>query len=261
MFLKGKTALITGSTSGIGGGYAKALAAEGATVMINGFGDKSEIDTLCQELESLSGVKAAYSNADMTKPEEIRQMCADCAEQLGVVDILINNAGIQHVAPVDEFPEDKWDAIMDIICNSAFHTTKAVLPGMKEKGWGRIINTGSMHSTVASPYKSAYNAAKHAILGFSKTVALEVAAQGITVNTISPGYTWTPLIEGQIPNTMKVRGLSREQVINDVLLAPQPTKEFVQIEQIAALAVFLCQENSRSITGANMNIDGGWTAQ
>ena len=261
MFLKGKTAIITGSTSGIGGGYAKALAAEGAAVMINGFGDKSEIETLRNELESLSGVKAAYSNADMTKPEEIRQMCKDCADQLGVVDILINNAGIQHVAPVDEFPEDKWDAIMDIICNSAFHTTKAVLPGMKEKGWGRIINTGSMHSTVASPYKSAYNAAKHAILGFSKTIALEVATQGITVNTISPGYTWTPLIEGQIPNTMKVRGLSREQVINDVLLAPQPTKEFVQIEQIAALAVFLCQESSRSITGANMNIDGGWTAQ
>lgn len=261
MFLKGKTALITGSTSGIGGGYAKALAAEGAAVMINGFGDEGEIETLRQELESLSSAKAAYSNADMTKPEEIRQMAADCAEQLGAVDILVNNAGIQHVAPVDEFPEDKWDAIMDIICNSAFHTTKAVLPGMKERGWGRIINTGSMHSKVASPYKSAYNAAKHAIAGFSKTVALEVAQQGITVNTISPGYTWTPLIEGQIPSTMKVRGLSREEVINDVLLAGQPSKEFVQIEQIAALAVFLCKDEASAMTGANISIDGGWTAQ
>lgn len=261
MFLKGKTALITGSTSGIGGGYAKALAAEGAAVMINGFGDEGEIEIQRQQLESLSGVKAAYCNADMTKPEEIRKMCENCADQLGPVDILINNAGIQHVAPVDEFPEDRWDAIMDIICNSAFHTTKAVLPGMKESGWGRIINTGSMHSKVASPFKSAYNAAKHAIAGFSKTVALEVAQAGITVNVISPGYTWTPLIEGQIPNTMKVRGLSREQVINDVLLAPQPSKEFVQIEEIGALAVFLCKDEARSITGANISIDGGWTAQ
>lgn len=261
MFLKGKTALITGSTSGIGAGYAKALAAGGAAVMINGFGDEADIEAIRLECEQLSGAKAVYSNADMTKPEEIRQMCANAEDQLGPVAILINNAGIQYVAPVDEFPEDKWNDIMDIICNSAFHTTKAVLPGMKEKGWGRIINTGSMHSTVASPFKSAYNAAKHAILGFSKTVALEVAQQGITVNTISPGYTWTPLIEGQIPNTMKVRGLSREEVINDVLLAPQPTKEFVQIEQIGALAVFLCRDEAKSITGANMNIDGGWTAQ
>ena len=197
----------------------------------------------------------------MTRPEEIRQMCSDCAEQLGSVDILINNAGIQFVAPVDEFPEDKWNAVMDIIMNSAFHATKAVLPGMKDKGWGRIINTGSMHSKVASPYKSAYNAAKHGLDGFGKTVALEVAQQGITVNTISPGYTWTPLVEGQIPNTMEVRGLTREQVINDVLLAPQPTKEFVQIEQIAALAIFLCKDEARSITGANISIDGGWTAQ
>ncbi len=261
MFLNDKTALITGSTSGIGAGYAKALAAEGAAVMINGFGDAQEIENLRLECEQLSGRAAAYSDADMTKPEEIRQMCARCAEELGPADILINNAGIQHVAPVDEFPEDKWNAIMDIIMNSAFHATKAVLPGMKEKGWGRIINTGSMHSKVASPYKSAYNAAKHAIAGFSKTIALEVAQQGITVNTISPGYTWTPLIEGQIPDTMKVRGLTREQVINDVLLAPQPSKEFVQIEQIGALAVFLCKDEARSITGANISIDGGWTAQ
>ena len=261
MFLQGKTALITGSTSGIGAGYAKALAGEGASVMINGFGNEQEIENIRLECEQLSGAKAAYSNADMTKAEEIRKMCSDCVDQLGTVDILVNNAGIQHVAPVDEFPEDKYNAIMDIIMNSAFHTTKAVLPGMKEKGWGRIINTGSMHSKVASPYKSAYNAAKHAIAGFSKTVALEVAQQAITVNTISPGYTWTPLIEGQIPDTMKVRGLTEEQVINDVLLAPQPSKEFVQIEQIGALAVFLCKDDARSITGANISIDGGWTAQ
>src|SRR5690554_5375971 len=261
MFLKGKTALITGSTSGIGGGYAKALATEGAAVMINGFGDQAEIETLRQELESLSGAKAAYSNADMTKPEEIRQMAADCAGKLGPVDILINNAGIQHVAPVDEFPEDKWNAIMDIICNSAFDTTKAVLRAMNERGWGRIINTGSVHSKVASPYKSAYNAAKHAIAGFSKTVALEVAQQGITVNTISPGYVWTPLVENQIPDTMKARNMTREQVMNDVLLAGQPTKKFVQIEQVAALALFLCKEEASAITGANLSVDGGWTAQ
>ncbi|MEM8919104.1 MAG: 3-hydroxybutyrate dehydrogenase [Pseudomonadota bacterium] len=261
MFLKGKTALITGSTSGIGGGYAKALAAEGAAVMINGFGDSGDIEALRAELEQASGTKALYSDADMTKPDQIRSMAEQCADELGPVDILVNNAGIQHVAPVDEFPEDKWNAIMDIIMNSAFHTTKAVLPGMKEKGWGRIINTGSMHSKVASPFKSAYNAAKHAIAGFSKTVALEVAQQGITVNTISPGYTWTPLIEGQIPDTMKVRGLTREEVVNDVLLAGQPSKEFVQIDQIAALAVFLCKDEASAITGANISIDGGWTAQ
>lgn len=261
MFLKGKTALITGSTSGIGGGYAKALAAEGAAVMLNGFGDTGEIEALRTELENLSGSQAAYSDADMTRPEQIRAMMEQCADELGPVDILVNNAGIQHVAPVDEFPEEKWNAIMDIIMNSAFHTTKAALPGMKERGWGRIINTGSMHSKVASPYKSAYNAAKHAIAGFSKTVALEVAQQGITVNTISPGYAWTPLVENQIPDTMKARNMTREQVMNDVLLAGQPTKQFVQIDQIAALALFLCKDEASAITGANLSIDGGWTAQ
>jgi len=261
MFLKDKTALITGSTSGIGLGYARALAAQGAHVMINGFGDRDVIDGYVAELAESSGGKAMYSAADMTKPEAIRAMMAECAEKLGAPDILINNAGIQHVAPVDEFPEDKWDAIMAIILTSAFHTTKAALPAMKAKGWGRIINTGSMHSLVASPFKSAYNAAKHGLAGFTKTVALEVATQEITVNNICPGYVWTSLVENQIPDTMKARGLTRDQVINDVLLANQPQKKFVQVEQLAALAVFLCREEASAITGTNLSVDGGWTAQ
>ncbi len=261
MFLKGKTALITGSTSGIGLGYARALAAEGANVMINGFGDRSAIDGYVAELALASGAAAGYSGADMTKPEEIRAMVAECSDTLGAPDILINNAGIQHVAPVDEFPDDKWDAILSIILSSAFHTTKAALPAMKAKGWGRVINTGSMHSLVASPFKSAYNAAKHGLAGFTKTVALEVATQGITVNNICPGYVWTPLVENQIPDTMKARGLTRDQVINDVLLANQPQKQFVQVEQLAALAVFLCRSEASAITGTNLSVDGGWTAQ
>jgi 3-hydroxybutyrate dehydrogenase len=261
MFLKGKTALITGSTSGIGLGYAKALAAEGAKVMINGFGDQSAIDSHVAELSAISGAGALYSPADMTKPDEIRAMVADCTEKLGAPDILINNAGIQHVAPVDEFPEDKWDAILAIILSSAFHTTKAAFPGMKSKGWGRVINTGSMHSLVASPYKSAYNAAKHGLSGFTKTIALEVATQGITVNCICPGYVWTSLVENQIPDTMKARGLTRDQVINDVLLANQPQKKFVQVDQLAALALFLCRDEASAITGTNLSVDGGWTAQ
>jgi 3-hydroxybutyrate dehydrogenase len=261
MFLQGKTALITGSTSGIGLGYARALAAEGAQVMINGFGDQTAIDGYVDELSALSGVGALHSPADMMRPDEIRAMIADCAKGLGGPDILINNAGIQHVAPVDEFPEEKWDAVIAIILSSAFHATKAALPAMKEAGWGRVINTGSMHSLVASPFKSAYNAAKHGLAGFTKTVALEVATQGITVNNICPGYVWTPLVENQIPDTMKARGLSREQVINDVLLANQPQKQFVQVEQLAALAVFLCRDEASAITGANLSVDGGWTAQ
>ncbi len=261
MFLKGKTALITGSTSGIGLGYARALAAEGANVMINGFGDRAVIDSYVAELSAMSGGGALYSGADMTKPDEIRAMVSDCAEQLGTPDILINNAGIQHVAPVDEFPDDKWEAILAIILSSAFHTTKAALPGMKTKGWGRVINTGSMHSLVASPYKSAYNAAKHGLAGLTKTVALEVATQGITVNCICPGYVWTSLVENQIPDTMKARGLTRDQVINDVLLANQPQKQFVQVEQLASLALYLCSDAAGAITGANLSVDGGWTAQ
>ncbi|MFC4292276.1 3-hydroxybutyrate dehydrogenase [Sphingorhabdus arenilitoris] len=261
MFLKGKTALVTGSTSGIGLGYARALAAEGAAVMINGFGDAAEIDSHVAQLRDSSGVGAIYCPADMTKPAEIRDMVAQCHAELGGPDILINNAGIQHVAPIDEFPEDKWDAILAIILSSTFHSTAAALPHMKAQSWGRIINTGSMHSLVASPYKSAYNAAKHGVAGLTKTVALEVATQGITANTICPGYVWTPLVEGQIPDTMKARGLTREQVINDVLLDKQPQKQFVSIEQVAALALFLCRDEAAAITGANLSVDGGWTAQ
>jgi 3-hydroxybutyrate dehydrogenase len=261
MFLKGKTALVTGSTSGIGLGYARALAAEGASVMINGFGDPGEIDGYVAEIAATSGAKALHSAADMAKPDEIREMVMQCHAELGGPDILINNVGIQHVAPVDDFPTEKWDAILAIILSSTFHATAAALPAMKAKNWGRIITTGSMHSKVASPFKSAYNAAKHGVAGFTKTVALEVAQTGITANTISPGYVWTPLVEGQIPDTMKARGLTREQVMNDVLLANQPQKKFVTIEQVAALAVFLCREEAAAITGANLSVDGGWTAQ
>lgn len=259
--LAGKTALITGSTSGIGLGYARALAGAGAAVMINGFGDAGEIAGHVAELQALSGAGACHSGADMSKPDQIRAMVADCNAALGAPDILINNAGIQHVAPIDSFPEEKWDAIIAIILSSAFHTTKAVIPAMKAKGWGRIINTGSMHSLVASPYKSAYNAAKHGLAGLTKTVALEVAQAGITVNNICPGYVWTPLVENQIPDTMVARGLSREQVINDVLLAAQPQKQFVQVEQLASLMLYLCSDGAAAITGANLSMDGGWTAQ
>jgi 3-hydroxybutyrate dehydrogenase len=260
MFLKGKTALVTGSTSGIGLGYAKALAAEGANVMINGFGDAAEIEKERAGLEALSGGKALYSDADMTRPASIVSMVKTCTDELGGPDIVINNAGIQFVSPVDEFPDEKWDAIIAINLSSAFHVIKAALPGMKARKWGRIINTASAHSLVASPNKSAYVTAKHGLVGLTKTIALEVATHGITVNAISPGYVWTPLVEKQIPDTMATRGLSRDQVINDVLLAAQPTKEFVTSDQVAALALYLCRDEAKAITGANLSMDGGWTA-
>src|SRR6476469_6808889 len=250
MFLNGKTALVTGSTSGIGLAIARALTAEGAKVVLNGFGDPAEIAKLQAELG------AGYSGHDLTKPEEIEKMMAEA----GDVDILVNNAGMQHVAPVDEFPVDTWDLILALNLTAAFHTTRLALPAMKRKGWGRIINTASAHSLVASPNKSAYVAAKHGIAGFTKTVALEAARDGVTVNCISPGYVWTPLVENQIPDTMKARGLTREQVMNDVLLAAQPTKRFVTPEEVAALALFLCREEAKSITGTNLSMDGGWTA-
>ena len=261
MFLKGKNALVTGSTSGIGLAIARALAAEGANLVVNGFGDAGEIERTRAALEQASGGRALYSDADLTKPEAIEAMMAQAAETLGPVDILVNNAGTQHVAPVDLFPPEKWDLIIALNLSAAFHTIRLALPGMKAKGWGRIVNTDSAHSLVASPNKSAYVAAKHGISGLTKTVALEAAQTGVTVNCISPGYVWTTLVENQIPDTMKARGLTREQVMNDVLLAAQPTKKFVTVEQVASLALFLCRDEAASITGANLSMDGGWTAQ
>jgi 3-hydroxybutyrate dehydrogenase len=261
MFLKGKTALITGSTSGIGAACATALAAEGASVMINGFGDADAIAAQCAALAETSGAKAIWSGADMTRPDEIAAMVETCHAELGGPDIVINNAGIQHVAPVDQFPIEKWDALIAILLTAPFHVMRAAIPHMKATGWGRIISTASAHSIVASPNKSAYNAAKHGLMGLTKTVALEVAQTAITVNCISPGYVWTPLIENQIPDTMKTRGLTRDQVINDVLLGVIPQKKFVMPDQIAAMAVFLCRDEASAVTGANMVVDGGWTAQ
>ena len=260
MFLKGKTAIVTGSTSGIGLAYAKALAAEGAAVMINGFGDAQAIEAERNALAALSGAEALYSDADMSKPEAIADMVRNCAERLGGPDIVISNAGIQHVSPIEEFPPEKWDAIIAINLSSTFHLVRAAVPLMKAKGWGRIITTASAHSMVASPNKSAYVAAKHGVVGLTKAVALETARSGVTANCISPGYVWTSLVENQIPDTMRTRDLTRDQVINDVLLAAQPTKEFVQPEQVAALALFLCRDEAAQITGANLSMDGGWTA-
>ncbi len=260
MFLRGKTALITGSTSGIGLAYAHALAAEGAAVMINGFGDAAAIDAERTALANASGAEALYSDADMADPAAIAAMVATCAQKLGGPDIVIANAGIQHVAPIEDFPLDQWDRIIAINLSSAFHLMRAAIPAMKAKRWGRIITTASAHSLVASPFKSAYVTAKHGIAGLTKTAALEVATCGITVNCISPGYVWTPLVERQIPDTMKARGLTREQVIDDVLLTAQPTKQFVTPKQVAALALFLCRDEAAQVTGANYSMDGGWTA-
>ncbi|MEO9527979.1 3-hydroxybutyrate dehydrogenase [Roseibium sp.] len=258
--LANKTAVVTGSTSGIGLGCARAFAEKGANVVINGLGDASEIEATRAAIESDFGVRCLYSPANMLHGDEIAGMIADAEKEFGAVDILVNNAGIQFVSPVDEFPVEKWDAIIAINLTSAFHSTRAALPGMKKKGWGRIINTASAHALIASPFKSAYVAAKHGIAGLTKTVALEVAQQGITVNAICPGYVWTPLVEAQIPDTMKARGMTEEQVKNDVMLAAQPTKQFVTIEQVAGYAVFLCSDTAASITGSILPIDGGWTA-
>ena len=258
--LKGKTALITGSTSGIGLGVAKALAREGANIVLNGFGDAGEIETTRNELANAMGVEVRYSAADMTKPDEIAAMVADAEKEFGAVDIVVPNAGIQHVAPVDEFPIDKWNAIIAINLSSAFHVVRAALPKMRDKGWGRVVMTASAHALVASPYKAAYVAAKHGIAGLTKVVALETAQQGITCNAICPGYVWTPLVERQIPDTMKARGLTEEQVKRDVLLAAQPTKQFVTIEEVASLAVYLCSDGAKNMTGAILSMDGGWTA-
>jgi 3-hydroxybutyrate dehydrogenase len=259
--LKGKSAVVTGSTSGIGLGIAKALAGAGVNVTINGFGDKAAIEAERAGLEKSFGVKAAYSAADMSKPAEIAEMVKTAEKTFGSVDILVSNAGIQHVAPVEEFPIEKWDQIIAINLSAAFHAIRAAIPGMKARKWGRIINTASAHSLVASPFKSAYVTAKHGITGLTKTVALEVATFGITANCISPGYVWTPLVEKQIPDTMRARGLTEEQVKRDVLLAAQPTKEFVTVDQVASLALYLCGDAAAQITGSNLSIDGGWTAE
>ena len=254
MFLKGKTAIVTGSTSGIGLAIARGLAGEGATVVINGFGEADAIEETRAELGGL------YDPADMRDPEAIAAMVARTVAAAGSVDIVVNNAGIQHVAPIADFPVERYDAIIAIVMSSAWHLARAALPHMRAKGWGRIVTTGSAHSLIASPNKTAYIMAKHGLAGLTKTLALETATDGITVNMVSPGYVWTPLVENQIPDTMKARGLTREQVINDVLLAAQPTKRFVTPEEVAALALFLCRDEARSITGANMTVDGGWTA-
>lgn len=261
MSLANRHALVTGSTSGIGLAIARALAKQGADVTINGFGDAAAIETERANIEKDFGVKAYYDGADMSKPAEIEAMIKNAIAREGSLDILVNNAGIQFVSPIENFPPEKWDAILAINLSSAFHAIRCAVPAMKEKKWGRIINTASAHSIVASPFKSAYVAAKHGLNGLTKTVALELATFGATCNCISPGYVWTPLVENQIPATMEARHLTRDQVINDVLLVAQPTKQFVTSDQVAALVVFLCGDDAAQITGANLSIDGGWTAE
>jgi 3-hydroxybutyrate dehydrogenase len=260
MTLTGKTALITGSTSGIGLAYARALAGAGANLVINGLGDSARIEQERLALEAISGGTVLFCGQDLTDPAAIAGMMQEAADRFGGVDILINNAGTQHVAPIEAFPVAKWDLIIALNLTAAFHTTRLAVPGMKARGWGRIIQTASAHSLVASPFKAAYVSAKHGLAGFTKTIALELAQHGITANCISPGYVWTPLVEQQIPDTMAARGLTREQVINDVLLAGQPTRKFVTPEQVAQTALFLCSDAAANITGANISVDGGWTA-
>ena len=259
--LAGKSAVVTGSTSGIGKGIAECYAREGANVMLNGFGDAGEIETLRSGLEKQHGVKVLYDGADMSKPAEIAAMMAAAAKAFGNVDILVNNAGIQHVAPVDEFPPEKWDAIIAINLTSAFHATRAALPGMKKAKWGRVINIASAHGLVASPFKSAYVSAKHGLIGFTKTVALEVAELGITANAICPGYVHTPIVDKQIADQAKVHGIPPERVVSEVILAPQPTKQFVRVEDIAEMALYLTRDVAAQINGASLSIDGGWTAK
>ncbi len=260
MSLANRHAVVTGSTSGIGLATARALAKEGADVMLNGFGDAKAIEETRAGIEKEFGVKAFHNGADLSKGPEAEGLIADAIAKMGGVDILVNNAGVQFVSPIEDFPQEKWDLIIAINLSSAFHTMRAAIPGMKARKWGRIINTASAHSLVASPFKSAYVAAKHGLAGLTKTAALELATFGVTANCISPGYVWTPLVANQVPDTMKARNMTREQVINDVMLLAQPTKQFVTVEQVASMAVYLCSDAASQITGANLSIDGGWTA-
>jgi len=258
--LSGKSAIITGSTSGIGLGIARGLAASGANIVLNGFGDAHEIEAIRSELADSHQVRVLYSAANMADGNDIAAMMAQATQEFGGVDILVNNAGIQYVAPLEEFPVEKWDAITAINLSSAFHTTRLAIPHMKAKSWGRIVNIASAHALVASPFKSAYVAAKHGIAGLTKTAALEVAEHGITVNAVCPGYVMTPLVEKQIPEQARARGITEQQVISDVLLAAQPTKRFVTVEELSSVVNFLCTDHARSITGIALPVDGGWTA-
>jgi 3-hydroxybutyrate dehydrogenase len=259
MILQGKVAVITGSTSGIGLGIAKGFAKAGINVVINGFAEETIINNIVEELKGY-GVKASYHNADMSKPEQIKDLITSTVSEYGSLDILVNNAGIQKVSPIEDFPEDAWDAIVAINLSSSFHTTKAVLPVMRAAGWGRIINVASAHGLVASPFKSAYVAAKHGIMGLTKTTALECATDNITCNAICPGYVMTPLVEKQVTDTAIARGISEDKVKTDVMLKAQWTKKFVEVEELADTALFLCSNSAQNITGSSINVDGGWTA-
>ena len=258
--LDGRVAIVTGSTSGIGLGIATALAASGAMIAINGFGDHAEIEQLCQVLGARHDVPVCYDDADMSDPDAIHDMVERVGRSFGPVDILVNNAGIQHVAPIEEFPPEKWDAILSINLSAAFHATRAVLPEMKRRNFGRIVNIASAHGLIASPFKSAYVAAKHGIVGLTKVVALEAAEHGVTCNAVCPGYVWTPLVEKQVEGQAKAHGFSREEVIRKVFLAEQPTKRFATVEEVAGSVAFLCGDAAASITGIALPIDGGWTA-
>ena len=259
--LTDRCALVTGSTSGIGRAIAECFAREGASVMLNGFGEAKEIEALRAGLEKEHGVKALYHGADMTKPAEIADLVRRAESELGAVDILVNNAGVQHVAPIEEFPPEKWDWVIAINLTAVFHATRAALPGMRKRGWGRVINIASAHGLVASPNKSAYVASKHGVVGFTKTAALEVAETAVRVNAICPGFLRTPLVEKQIVDQARAHGISVEKAARDIILAPQPTKQFVKVEEIAAMALFLTSEAAAQVNGASFSIDGGWTAR